>query len=91
MDRRNGLKENFMRPAGGGRYGFWLGSFRPDPTGWASAASLGSSSREMSSLPTRLQAGRQAGKQGEGNMSNAYVKRWLGDARKVKGDSPGSR
>lgn len=33
MDRRNGLNENFIRPAGGGRYGFWLGSFRPDPTG----------------------------------------------------------
>ena len=33
----NGLSENFILPVGGGKYGFALGSLRPNPAGFASA------------------------------------------------------
>ena len=47
----NGLRLNFSRPLGGGRYGFAFGSVRPRPAGMEEAIVLGTMWIPMLSLP----------------------------------------
>ena len=46
-----GFKLNFIRPVGGGKNGFEFGSLRPKPAGSVTAASFGSTFKEMQIFP----------------------------------------